>query len=92
MNRLSASLNILLLLCLVINLGAQFEVISEKVISDLFVFESLELGPKVRIDKESDVMPSILCLVERMNESVTVESVLILSYRTIVHCRLCHIE
>jgi hypothetical protein len=69
---------------MVVNLRAYLQVVLEEVINHLLVFVFVQTVPKVSENYKSDVMPSIMVLIEGMNQLETVQSILHVPYHIIV--------
>ena len=69
-------MQVLTLLSLVVDFGAKLEVVAEEVHDNLLILELEVEGAKIAIDKESDLVPSLLCLVEGVHQHVAIHGVL----------------
>ena len=92
LDRGEAGAQVLALLVLVVDLGAQLEVVPEEVHDDGLVVELEVESTQIAVNEESYLMPALLSLVEWVNQHVAIHRVLGLLGRVEVHSSLDHEE
>ena len=85
-------MQVLTLLSLVVDFGAKLEVVAEEVHDNLLILELEVEGAQIAVDKESDLVPSLLCLVEGVHQHVAIHGVFCLLSGIEVHACLDHEE